>query len=247
MKAGPKSGVSEGQQAFSYFFLHNIYCNDRDKLAYYGNMKAKIVPVAWIITLLVTGLAIAAWAGGFDWNFSGFSLYQLFPIFGLLAFSLMWAHYMTSWLRRIYQVDSAILQPYFTITGWAVLLAILLHPGLLEYQLWRDGFGLPPGSVLDHYVAPALGWVAILGFINLIIFLIFELHRFYGNRRWWRFVRYATDLAMLAAFYHGLRLGTNLQAGWFQKLWWFYGVTLIIAIAYNHWWDHRHGAIPEEV
>ena len=204
-------------------------------------MKAKfLLPGAWLITLTASILAVVVWGNGFGWNFTGLSIYQLFPVFGLLAFSLMWAHYVVASGRRLSGATDAGLKPYFSITGWAVLLAILLHPGLLEYRLWRDGFGLPPGSVLDHYVAPALGWVAILGFINLIIFLLFELHRFYSDRHWWRFVRYATDLAMVSAFYHGLRLGTNLQAGWFQKLWWFYGATLIAAIIYNHLWDRRH-------
>src|SRR3954468_14513013 len=141
MKASPKPGVGQCRQTLRYLFLHNLHCNGRAQWAYYRYMKAKIVLISWLLTILAAALAIIVWGKGFSWNFSGFSGYQLFPIFGLLAFSLMWAHYMASWLRRVYRVNPAILRTYFTATGWAVLLAILLHPGLLEYQLWRDGFG----------------------------------------------------------------------------------------------------------
>lgn len=113
-----------------------------------------------------------------------------------------------------------------------VLVAILLHPGLLIWQLWRDGFGLPPGSYLRNYVAPNMAWVALLGTISLLVFLSYELRRIFATKRWWRFVQYASDIAMLAVFYHGLRLGSNLQRGWFKWLWLAYGLTLALALIY---------------
>ena len=44
----------------------------------------------------------------------------------------------------------------------------------------------------------------------------------------------ATDIAMLAIFYHGLRLGSLLTQGWMRAIWWFYGLTLIAALAYSY-------------
>jgi hypothetical protein len=121
-----------------------------------------------------------------------------------------------------------LLADYFRITGWLVLGLICLHPGLLIYQRFRDGHGLPPGSY-ESYVAPGLGWVTLLGTASLLVFLAFEFHRRYGERRWWRYVQDASDLAMLAIIYHGLRLGSQLH-GWFYYVWWFYAVTLVLVL-----------------
>jgi hypothetical protein len=73
-----------------------------------------------------------------------------------------------------------------------------------------------------------LGWVTLLGSASLLVFLAFEFHRFYGKRSWWHYVADAGDAAMLAIFYHSLRLGTQLRhGGWFRAVWWFYGIVLI--------------------
>jgi hypothetical protein len=122
---------------------------------------------------------------------------------------------------------------YYQWAGYVVLLAIVLHPGLLTYQRFHDGFGLPPGSDLS-YVASGLGWVVVLGIVSLFIFLAFELRRWFDQRGWWRYVLYANDAAMLAIFYHGLELGTQTHIGWFRAVWWFYGVTLVVALVYKY-------------
>jgi hypothetical protein len=126
-----------------------------------------------------------------------------------------------------------VLASYFRITGYIVLVLICLHPGLLIYQRFRDGFGLPPHSY-ESYVAPGLGWVTLLGTTSLLVFLAFELRRFYGKRPWWRFVADASDVAMLAILYHGLRLGSQLQHGWYRGVWLFYAVMLIAALVYKY-------------
>lgn len=194
---------------------------------------AALTAAAWTLSLTVAALAVIAWGGDLRWNFAQLSVYQLFPLLGLLAFSLMWAHYPVSALRRAGRVDPRATGPYFSATGWMVLALIVLHPGLLVWQLGHDGFGWPPGSYLYHYVAPGLRISALVGTVCFFIFLAFELHRFFGQRPWWRLVGYATDLAMLGIFYHSITLGTDLQGGWLRGLWWFYGVSLVVLIIYN--------------
>lgn len=190
--------------------------------------------IAWLLSLVVLVLAFIAWGQGQKWNFSELSTYQLFPIFGLTAFSLMWAHYIVSASRQYLNVDKAATKQYFEITSFVVLAAIALHPGLLWWQLWRDGFGFPPGSYLNHYVDPGLKWVAVLGTVSLLVFLAYELRRWFGQKPWWRYSQYASDIAMLAIFYHGLRLGGQLQSGWFHTVWLVYGVTLVGALFYQY-------------
>jgi hypothetical protein len=192
----------------------------------------------WLLTGLVSFLAIYRWGSSFAWQFSSISTYQLFPVFGLLAFSIMWSHYLVGSLKHDV-LQSVSLESYFRFTGYAVLVAIILHPGLLIYRLFRDGYGLPPGSY-EHFVAPGLAWVTLLGTVSLLCFLAFELHRWYGRRSWWRYVIAAGDAAMVAIFYHGLRLGSQLMGGWYRVIWFMYGLSLVIILGRKYLRLLRH-------
>lgn len=183
---------------------------------------------AWAVSLGVCAVAVIAWGSSFDWHLTHLSVYQVFPLLGLLAYSLMWSHYLAGAWRELLGLNKQVLHRYFELTSLTVLVLICLHPGLLIYQRFRDGFGLPPGSY-ESYVAPGLGWVTLLGTASLLVFLAFELRRIYGTRRWWRYVADASDLAMLAIFYHALRLGSQV-IGWFRAVWWFYGAVLVIIL-----------------
>ena len=198
--------------------------------------KTAIVKIfAWSLSSLVALIAIIGWGQGIRWQLGGISTYQLFPLFGLLAFSVMWSHYIVSVVRQIMGVDKKQLHLYIEVTGGVVLFAIIMHPGLLEWQLWRDGFGLPPGSILQNYVAHSLRWAALLGMISLLIFLAYELRRWFSDRGWWPIIAVATDIAMVAIFIHAINLGTQLQQGWLQTIWYFYGVTLAAVLVYIYY------------
>ncbi len=190
--------------------------------------------IAWGLSVATTIISLAIWLQALGGRHS-ISTYKLFPLLGLVAFGLMWGHYIVGSLRRLLGVDKAVLERYFMVTGWIVLIAIVLHPGLLIWQLWRDGFGLPPGSVLENYVSPALRGVTVLGSISLLAFLAFELHHKYRDRSWWCWVERASDVAILLVAYHGLRLGSHLQRGWFQKVWIFYAITLVVSLFYVYY------------
>lgn len=192
--------------------------------------RIRIIQIsAWSLGVAVCSAAIVAWGRNYHWKLLPFDAYRAFPLLGLLAFSLMWTHYIVDTLRDLAGVKPETIRPYFRYTGYAVLVLICLHPGLLIYQLFRDGAGLPPGSY-EHYVAPGLGWVTLLGTASLLVFLAFEFHRKFGDRSWWHYVRDASDFAMLAIVYHALRLGNDLQQEWFRYLWWFYALTLVVVL-----------------
>jgi hypothetical protein len=191
---------------------------------------------AWSLSLLAALVAFIAWGQGVHWQVIGVSSYELFPLFGLIAFSVMWSHYVISAIRQYIRVPKEKLKTYIEVTSWVVLLAIIAHPGLLEWQLWRDGLGLPPGSVLQEYVAPGLRWAALLGMVSLLVFLTYEFRRKFDQSSWWKYVIYATDAAMLAIFVHGMKLGSLLQNGWLKYVWYFYGATLLIALAFIYYY-----------
>lgn len=187
--------------------------------------------IAWIATVSVIAISIFVWGDLYNWNVLPFDRYLYFPLFGLLAFGLMWTHYVIASLRLASGVDKSVIARYYSVTSYIVLASLLLHPALLNSRLYDDGFGLPPGSY-SAYVAQGMTWIVTLGLISLIIFLLFELHRFFADRSWWKYVSWASDLAMIAILYHGFQLGGHLQTGWFKGVWYFYGVTLVVSIIY---------------
>ncbi len=198
---------------------------------------------AWSLSLVASLVALIAWGATYNWNFTPLSPYQLFPLLGLLAFSIMWSHYINSTIRQFAGLERAVFRSYFRVTSYVVLVLLILHPGILIYQRFRDGFGLPPGSY-ESYVAPGLGWITLLGTASLFIFLAFEFRRVFSKQPWWHFVTEAGDLAMLAILYHGLRLGSDLQQGWFRYVWLFYLVTLVAVLLRNY---YKRYASPKAV
>jgi hypothetical protein len=197
-------------------------------------MKQNLGIFAWGLSATVVGLAVITWAQHVGGPLSQLSVYQIFPVFGLIAFSIMWTHYIIGALRTHYGVDKEKLALYMRATFVIVLVALLMHPGLLTWQLWRDHFGLPV-----DYVAPDMRLYVILGEVAWITFLLFELHRFYKERTWWHWIERASDVAMILILIHAYQLGPSLLPGWFRMVWIFYGLTLITAIGYLTFIRHK--------
>ncbi len=207
-----------------------------------SNMEERYVQAfAWSLSFAVAVIAVVAWGQGISWHFAGLSSYQFFPLFGLLAFSLMWSHYIASVVRQLARIDREALHTYFEVTSFAVLVAILIHPGLLAWQLWRDGIGLPPGSEL-MYVAPKMRIYILMAMTAWLIFLAYELRRVFKTRPWWKYMQYLSDIAMILIFLHSIHLGTQLQTGWLRPVWYFYGLTLSLSLLYTyyHKFQQRH-------
>lgn len=188
---------------------------------------------AWALSAAVALIAFIAWGQSWHWRLNRMSAYNIFPLLGLLAFSIMWSHYVVSAVRQAAGVRKEALKLYISVTGLAVLGLILLHPGLLAWQLWHDGFGLPPGST-KYYVGSAMYGAVILGLIALTLFLLYELHRWYESKPWWLYFSIATDIAMVMIYIHSLLLGSQLKTGWLRLVWYFYGVTLAAALIYAY-------------
>lgn len=196
--------------------------------------RQQVQGFAWGISVVAVLAGVLAWGQAYEWQLTGLSLYQVFPLFGLVAFSLMWAHYVASVARQHFKVEKSALVDYFDITSGMVLVLILAHPGLLAWQRWRDGYGLPPGSELN-YMGPIMRGSIILGMISLVLFLAYEFRRVFSTRKWWKYVEFATDTAIVLIYIHALRLGGQLQTGWFKGLWTIYGVTLAFSLAYIYY------------
>lgn len=202
-------------------------------------MAKRMVPhqvqqIAWTISAAAVLIGIVAWGQSYDWRLTPLTAYILFPLFGLLAFSLMWAHYIASAIRQHLGAEPKVLSRYFETTSLIVLAAIILHPGLLLWRLWSDGLGLPPGSA-KLYVGAAAYWAIWLGIIAWTAFILYEFRRWWGQKKWWPLVQYASDAAMVLIFFHALRLGGALKLDWFRGVWYFYGASFLVALLYGYW------------
>lgn len=187
---------------------------------------------AIVLTVFTCGLAFVAWSQDNGWQLLGLPTYQLFPIFGLLAFSIMWSQYVIAAVKDYLGLSNAI-KRYFEVTSWFVLFAILLHPGLLVAQRYHDGYGLPPGSY-ESYVAPMQRWIVILGLASWLMFLAYEFKYFFGEKPWWKYIVLLNDVAIVAIFYHGLRLGQDIGHHWFRIIWYLYGIVLVSVLIYKY-------------
>jgi hypothetical protein len=163
--------------------------------------------------------------------------FAIFPLLGLIAFGLMWSHYVLGSLRRRMNLAKPERDTYWGVSSGLVLALIVLHPLLLNYGLISDGLGLPPASYAEAYgsLAPYL----TLGMICLLVFLSYEFKRWFGKKSWWRVVDYIQIAAMIGIFVHALMLGQELTQPWFLIVWWLLGVTLIMSWIYNWYEDNK--------
>lgn len=195
---------------------------------------ADVKAFAWGLSLAAVVSSIVVWGQGLGWSLAGFNNYLLFPLFGLLAFSLMWSHYIASVVRQIAGINKLVLKQYFETTSYLVLFFIFAHPGILAYQLARDGLDLPPRSFYT-FAGPSLAWAVTLGLMAFLLFITFEFRRKFADRSWWQYVMMAIDLAFVGIYFHALSLGTHVQSGWYRYVWLFYGATLALALTYIYW------------
>jgi hypothetical protein len=189
--------------------------------------------IAWKIAAVSLLLAIVVWGSMLDWDFTGLfeTTYAIFPLLGLIAFSLMWGHYVVWALREMSGATENQTKLYTHVTQGIVLVALLLHPGLVIWQLFQDGYGLPPQSYVAAY-SEALAPFIFLGTLSLFAFLSYELKRWLETKTIWKFILVANHIAMVLIIIHAFKLGTHVQSGWFRGVFVFYAVTLVLSYIY---------------
>lgn len=192
--------------------------------------------IATTLALLTTIAAFIVWLPS---TADGLTPYVLFPLFGLVAFGLMWGHYVMGALRRLLKIDEQALSAYWNVTSWIVLFCILAHPFLLEFQLYLDGLGLPPGSLFETYVRPIDRLALLAGFTALLSFLAFELYRWFQHRPWWKYIQWLNIAAMVLILWHGFTLGTELRSPWFLVIWFGYALSFAASVAYTGYHNRR--------
>ena len=177
----------------------------------------------WILFGTVSTVSIALWLMTLSGSVS--SMYQFFPILGVLAWTTMWVHYVASSIGK--SVNS---KRFATWTGHIVLLFIVIHPSIFLVQRFLDTGLLPPESYVS-YVGPYRAWAVVIAIAALVTFLLYDvLKHFRGKliaRGIWPYVGLLQACAMAAIFIHGLTLGTSMISDYFMTWWIFLGVLLV--------------------
>ena len=156
-------------------------------------------------------------------------VFELFPVFGLIAFSTMWLHVVGGAIRPSLEkhID---FQKFVTYSSVVVFVSIILHPALLL-------FGLGPNNLatLFTYGNPIYLWLGIVAWFVLVGYDVskkFKTREFFANH--WETVRLVATLGFFLTLFHSLGLGRNLQDGPLRWVWIFYGVTALVAAAYTY-------------
>lgn len=197
--------------------------------------KRTVVTLSYLLSLGTVIVALLVWAP----HVRELTPHSVFPLLGLVAFGLMWSHYASDAIRRWLGVSADALRLHFQITSPIVLACLLLHPLLFEIQLYLDGLGLPPQSILAAYTAALERAAVLAGVVALLCFLLLEAHRLYGDRTWWRYVGWANIGAMCLILAHGFILGGSFATEWFRAIWIGYAVTFFASIAYSEYDKRR--------
>lgn len=191
----------------------------------------------WLGGFLTAAAALAVWTQVRIIPGGELTLYDLFPIFGLIAFGLMWTHFIFGALRRYVNAEKPQPYTYGTVSSGIVLAMVILHPVLLWTLLYLDGFGLPPLSYITVYSTQLVAIAC--GSIGLGIFLAYEFKKLFGNKPWWKFIEYLQIVGITAIFYHALELGGELDVLWFRTLWWLYFISFVISVVYTYNYEIR--------
>lgn len=187
-----------------------------------------------VLSCVASLLSLIAWVGARHIGMKELTVYDIFPLFGLIAFTLMWAEIVTTAVATFRGIS---IKPNARIEAAAsgfILSLIILHPLALWIGLFIDGAGIPPASYLSVYGVNGLAIMALVfGTVSLCIFLSYELHRWFSQKTWWKYIAWLQSVALALIFVHAFVLGQEAGHSWFRVIWVIYGITLVVAIIYN--------------
>ena len=180
----------------------------------------------WVILTVVILLPVYVWADFLSWNFSTVNISLLFPLLGLLAYSILWLQMLV--VSRLIPLSTIVRNNFFFISGLVFLLLIIAHPLLLSIAQYQIGQSVVDyvGDTKQVFIFLALAaWVI---FITYEIFNKFKKWRYFNNSM--KVFKYLNYIAFYLIFVHSISLGTHLQDGLLKFIWYFYALTGLLFI-----------------
>ena len=185
----------------------------------------------YVTAFLAVVYPLFVWYGraGADLMLDETLLLNLFPAFGLLAFTIMWLHVVGGALRP--WLEKYIDFPKFVSkSSIAVLVLIILHPLTLF-----TGVGIRNIFLIFKLYDPKYIWLAIIAWFILVGYDVskkFKNRQFFAKH--WDTVKLISTVGFFFVFFHSLGVGSDLQTGPLRAVWIFYGVTAAIAAVYTY-------------
>jgi len=156
-------------------------------------------------------------------------LYNLFPGFGLTAFSILWLHSMSGvfepWLRKHFDFDK-----FVHNTSIIIFVCIIIHPLLLFIAIDFNFNQLLSSGAAKYIQLGVIGWLLL---ITYDVGKALKKKNDFFVRNWNNILLIST-IGFLFIFFHSLYLGTDLQSGPLRTVWIFYGSTAILATIYTY-------------
>jgi len=192
-------------------------------------VKRKIIRFSVILFCLLAVL-YPLWVGISSryWTLGSELLSNIFPLLGILAFTLLWLHSISgvfeSWLRKYFDFDW-----FIYTTSMLIFISFVLHPFLL--LIYSDFSFTRAFSYADmRYI-----WLGVIGFLLLITY---DIGKFLKNHdffvRNWDKILVISTIGFLLTFFHSLVIGSDLQSGTLRIVWIFYGITAILSTIYTY-------------
>lgn len=192
--------------------------------------KLAVATIALNITVLV--LATIAWS---QQNTALPTALSISILLAIIAYGLMWVHYVSDWLKRRYWPHQTTGWQY-GISRWIVLIAILAHPILINAYLFENNYGLPLESYQKYFGSSVLIFI-LLGIVSLAAFLAFEVKKWLEHKPVWQWVMHANNLAMLLIVIHGYKLGPITDSRWYFWVWTVQAL-ILCAILFLQYFQH---------
>ena len=175
---------------------------------------------------------LSVWFNSSLLKFGQFNLFDLFPAFGLLAFSVMWLH-VVGGAFRVYLEKYINFERFVYWSSIVVLISLILHPGLLFLALYMSGGGSPYDFVPD-----GKEYLITIAIVAWVIFIGYDILKFFRKRgvliKHWEVIKLISTLALFLGFFHSIGIGRDLQTNPLRSVWIFYGITATIATVYTY-------------
>ncbi len=199
-----------------------------NKLTHYGIIVFGYLAVLYPLWMRIQTL---------QWASDATLLPNVFPLFGIGAFALLWLHVISGvfepWLRKHINFDAFVHR-----SSVLILICIILHPVLLLATFDFNIKSIALAYNITYIRLGAIGWMLL---ITYDIGKALKKYHFFTKH--WNKILIISNIGFLLTFFHSLHLGTDLQAGPLKILWIFYGITATLAIVYTYGikkWLHWH-------
>ena len=203
--------------------------------------------VALLFLLIFCALPIQAFFSlrglTFATLFSGTSIEvarRLFPLFGLLAFTMVWYQVLLGsngwWLYR----RAPVLLRFHRTHGIIAFSFAVLHPVLLIAAVGLTAF------LQKSFVPAELRIYATIGTIQLVLLTIAVLvalvRRMPWLRRHWKKFHILNYVVFILIWIHSWFLGTDVQTTWLRFLWVFFALAVFVSTVFRvtHLFRSKH-------